>query len=171
MRTTLTALAASLLLALPVYAEDAHHPDQKTDAVPAAKAPVAPAVRSQAVQPLQQMQANVKKMDTQLKRIAKEKNEAERNRLLGEHLQTMRANMRLAGGMASGCPMMGGGMMGPGMMGGGMGMMMGPGAGMMMGPGDMMERMQQMEKRMDMMQMMMEQRDKPPSAPTPEPAK
>jgi len=38
---------------------------------------------------------------------------------------------------------------------------MSPGAGMMMGPGDMMERMQQMEKRMDMMQMMIEQRDKP----------
>jgi hypothetical protein len=30
-----------------------------------------------------------------------------------------------------------------------------------------MERMQQMEKRMDMMQMMLEQRDKPPSAPAP----
>jgi hypothetical protein len=84
-----------------------------------------------------------------LKRIAKEKNEAERNRLLDEHMQTMRENMMLAGGMASGCPMMGSGM------------------GMMMGPGDMMERMQQMEKRMDMMQMMLEQRDKPPSAPAP----
>lgn len=138
--TTLTALAASLLLALPAVAEEAHHPEQKTDAVQAAKP---------AAKPLQRMQTNVKKMDAQLKRIANEKNETERNRLLGEHMQTMRESMMLAGGMAAGCPMMGSGM----------GMMMGP--GMMMGSGDMAERMQQMEKRMDMMQMMMEQRDKP----------
>ncbi len=32
-----------------------------------------------------------------------------------------------------------------------------------MGPGDMMERMQQMEKRMDMMQMMLEQQGMPPA--------
>ena len=107
------------------------------------------------------MQTNVKKMDAQLKRIAKEKNDTERDRLLGEHMQTMRENMMLAGGMASGCPMMGSGMMGSGMMGSGM--------GMMMGQGDMTERMQQMDKRMDMMQMMMEQRDK--SSPMPAPAK
>lgn len=142
MRTTLTALAASLLLALPAVAEEAHHPEQKTDAVQTAKP---------AAKPLQQMQTNVKKMDAQLKRIANEKNEAERNRLLGEHMQTMRESMMLAGGMTGGCPMMGSGM----------GMMMGP--GVMTGSGDMAERMQQMEKRMDMMQMMMEQRDKPPA--------
>ncbi len=157
MKSTLTAIAASLLLALPAYAEDAHHPDQKTDAVPAAQTPATPTAKTPAAaQPLQQMQTNVKKMDAQLKRIAKEKNDTERNRLLGEHMQTMRENMMLAGGMASGCPMMGSGMMGSGM-------------GMMMGQGDMTERMQQMEKRMDMMQMMMEQRDK--SSPMPAPAK
>ena len=167
MRNTLTAIAASLLLALPAVAEEAHHPEQKTDAVPTAQAPATPAAKPPAAaQPVQQMQANLKKMDAQLQRIAKEKSEAERNLLLGEHMQTMRENMMLAGGMASGCPMMGSGMMG-----GGMGMMMGPGAGMTMGPGDMMGRMQQMEKRMDMMQMMMEQRDKPPSAPAPAAAK
>jgi hypothetical protein len=154
MRNTLTAIAASLLLALPAVAEEAHHPEQKTDAVPTTQAPATPAAKPPAAaQPVQQMQANVKKMDAQLKRIAKEKNEAERNRLLGEHMQTMRENMMLAGGMAGGCPMMGSGM----------GMMMGPGAGMMMGPGDMMERMQQMEKRMDMMQMMLEQQGMPPA--------
>jgi len=153
MRNTLTAIAASLLLALPAVAEEAHHPEQKTDAVPTTQAPATPAAKPPAAaQPVQQMQANVKKMDAQLKRIAKEKNEAERNRLLGEHMQTMRENMMLAGCMAGGCPMMGSGM----------GMMMGPGAGMMMGPGDMMERMQQMEKRMDMMQMMLEQQGMPP---------
>ena len=57
-----------------------------------------------------------------------------------KHMQTMRENMMLAGGMADGCPMMGSGM----------GMMMGPGAGMMMGSGDMM-------------QMMLEQQGKPPT--------
>lgn len=160
MNSTLTAIAASLLLALPAFAEEAHHPEQKTDTAPATTAPAAPTSKNQtAAQPLQQMQANVKKMDAQVKRIAKEKNDTERNRLLGEHMQTMRENMMLAGGMASGCPMMGSGM----------GMMMGPGAGMMMRPGDMTERMQQMEKRMDMMQMMMEQREK--SSPMPAPAK
>ncbi len=146
MRNTLTAIAASLLLALPAVAEEAHHPDQKTDAVPTAQAPAMPTA---AAQPVQQMQANVRKMDTQLKRSAKEKNEAERNRLLAEHMQTMRENMMLAGGMAGGSPMMGSGM------------------GMMMCSGDMAEPMQQMEKRMDMMQMMMERRSKPPAAPGP----
>ena len=75
MKSTLSAIAASLLLALPVYAEEAHHLDQKTDAVPAAKA---------APQPLRQMQDNIEKMDAQLKRIAEEKSESERNRLFGE---------------------------------------------------------------------------------------
>ena len=146
MRKTLTTIAAFLLLALPTVAEEAHHPDQKTDAVPSAQAPATLVATAPAVaQPVQQMQASVKKMDAQLKRIAEEKSETERNRLLAEHMQTMRENMMLAGGMADSCPMMGSGM------------------GMMMGSGDMMESMQQMEKRMDMMQMMMEQQGKPPT--------
>ena len=89
MRNTLTAIVASLLLALPAVAEDAHHPDQKTNAVPTAQAPETPAATPPpaAAQPAQQMRANVKTMDAQLKHIATEKNEAERNRLLAEHMQ------------------------------------------------------------------------------------
>ncbi len=61
MRNTLTAIAASLLLALPAVAEEAHHPDQKTDAVPTAQAPAMPTAKpTAAVQPVQQIE---KRMD------------------------------------------------------------------------------------------------------------
>jgi hypothetical protein len=73
----------------------------------------------------------------------------------------MNENMKLAGGMHAGmmnCPMMEHGKMEHGKMGqSGMGMM----GGGMMGDGGQSggsaERMQQMEKRMDMMQLMLEQ--------------
>jgi hypothetical protein len=104
-------------------------------------------------------------MQTQLDKIGRAKNSQERQRLLQEHMQTMRENMMLGKGVMSdmmGCPMMKGGMMGDGMMGGGMGMMGGGTA-----PDAAMNRMNMMEKRMDMMQMMMEQMTKSQVQPMP----
>jgi len=148
MNKTLIAIAMTLALATPALAEDAHHPDQ------------APAAAAQATEKaVPKMQENVKKMEDQLERLAAAKTPEERQKLLMEHMQTMRENMMMGQQIAmgdKGCPMMG-------MMGGGMGMGMMGGGAMMMGPGGaggdaepMMNRMQQMERRMDMMQMMME---------------
>jgi hypothetical protein len=135
-------LASGVLVLQPALADDAHHPDQKAGAATPA-----------ADQTIQKMQANTKKMEGQLEKLAKNKDPKERQQLLQQHMQTMMQNAAMAKGMMSmDCPMMSGGM-DMGMMGqGGMGMM---GGG---GPQDpMTNRMQMMEKRMDMMQMMIEQ--------------
>jgi len=161
MNKTLTALAVALALASPAHAVDEHHPDQP----PAASAPAPEQV-------VPKMQENATKMQVQLDRLAAAKSPEERQKLLAEHMQTMRENMMLGQQLAMGgndCPMMN-------MMGGNMGMMgmMGRG-GMMMGPGGpagdpdiMMNRMQQMERRMDMMQMMMERQLGGPRGPAPQ---
>jgi hypothetical protein len=130
-------------LAFPAFAEEAHHPEQ------AGKGPVAEVTTpaSAAAPTVKKMQDNARKMQVQLERIAKTKNAAERERLVGEHMQTMHENLQLARGLGApgmGCPMMGMGMMGGDA-----------------GAEPMMGRMQQLEKRMDMMQMMMEQMAKP----------
>jgi hypothetical protein len=102
-------------------------------------------------------------MQQQMDRIRQTKDPKERQKLLQEHMQSMQEGMSMMRGM--GGPMMMGMMggqkdaMGPGMMGGGQKGGMGPG---MMGGGPMagMDPKQQQEftqRRMDMMQMMMEQ--------------
>jgi len=152
----MTAIAAALAFSAPVFAEEAHHPEKAGEAT---SAPAQPAPQ------VKKMQDNVKKMPAQLDRIAKAKTAEARQKAMAEHMQTMQENMKMAhemkAGMIMDCPMMAGGMMGKGgmgMMGGGM---MGKGGMGMMGggaaPADAPDRMQQMEKRMDMMQMMMEQ--------------
>jgi hypothetical protein len=147
-------LASGLLALPPALAVDAHHPDQKTGtAAPAAD------------QTIRNMQANTRKMQAQLEKIAQSKDPGERQMLMQEHMKTMQENVTMGKSMMGmDCPMMSGGM---GM--GGMGMMGGGGMGMMggMGPDAMTERMQMMEKRMDMMQMMMEQMSKGQPAPMP----
>ena len=162
MKSTLSILAASLLLAFSAHAEEAHHPDEKAAAA-VAKTPAQPDGEV-----VKKMQGNVKKMQTQIDRLAKAKTAVERQKLLAEHMQTMRENMMMGKTMAGSgmdCPMMEGGM---GMMGKkGMGMMGRGGEGAEQEK--MMGHMQQMEKRMDMMQMMMEQMNK--SQPMPMPAK
>lgn len=151
MKKTLSVIATSMMLAFAVHAEDAHHPEQKTDAT-VAKAADQPSVTSG--EAIKKMQGNVKKMRSQLDRIGKAKSDEERQRLMAEHMQTLRENMMAAKGMmgeGAACSMMKGGKGGMA----GMGMMKdqgGEGSGHDAG----MERMQQMEKRMDMMQMMME---------------
>ena len=139
-KLAITVIAASLAFATPAFAEEAHHPEKAQGAA------AAPAV------PVKKMQDNVKKMHAQLERIGKAKNDAERQKLMAEHMQTMQENMMAAKGM------MGDGMMGCSMMKDGMGMMP-PGQSADAAP--TAQRMQQMEKRMDMMQTMMEQMGKP----------
>jgi len=137
MRKTLTILVASMALIFAAHAEDAHHSEQKTDA----------AVAKPVVQPsgeaIKKMQDNVKKMRSQLDRISKAKTDEERQKLIAEHMQTIRENMMAAKGM----------------MGEGMACAMGnDGKGGMAGMGmmqTMMGHMQMMRKDMDMMRMMM----------------
>jgi hypothetical protein len=152
---TFSAIAASIVLAMPVFAEESHHPT----AQPGAGQPAQARPDGKTVQ---KMQDNLGRMRTQLERLAKAKTAEERQKLMDEHMQTMQENMKMASGMRAGmmdCPMMEGGMMGKG----GMGMMGGN------SPDAMAKHMERMEKRMDMMQMMMEQMTK--SASTPMPAK
>ncbi len=144
-KITMTAIAASLAFSVPVFANDAHHPEK------------APDVKSAPVQPAQQvkkMQDNVKKMQGQLDRIAKAKTDEDRQTAMAEHMRTMKENMSMASEMQGGkmeCPMMGGGMMGKG----GMDKMDAP------------DRMQKMEKRMDMMEQKMQSHDGVTSMPAP----
>jgi len=168
--TLLFAILTALALSVPyAIADDAHHPDQPKPQSATTAAPAAPA---SADKPVRAMKENTRKMQTQLDKIGRAKNPQERQKLLQEHMQAMRENMMLGKGMMDdmmGCPMMKGGMMGEGMgmgmMGGGMGMM---GEGKAGAPPDaMMNRMNMMEKRMDMMQMMMEQITKPQGQPMP----
>jgi len=144
-RHALAALALSLTLTQTAAADDAHHPERAMP--PAATA-----------NPVDTMQRNADMMRAQLEAIAAAKEPAEQQKLLAEHMLTMRENMMLGQQMMAGqagCPMMGGAG-GMGMMGsvGGMGMMGGMPADTV--PADMGWRLQQMERRMDMMQMMME---------------
>jgi hypothetical protein len=144
-KLAMSAIAASLAFATPAFADDTHHPEKGQEAKVASAKPAAKTAPT-----VQKMQDNVKKMQAQLDRIAKAKTDEERQMAMAEHMQTMQENMKLARGMQAGmmdCPMMEGGMMGKG----GMGMMEDAAQ-----PGGSSERMQQIEKRMDMMQMMME---------------
>ncbi|MEN9395581.1 MAG: hypothetical protein RLZ81_111 [Pseudomonadota bacterium] len=153
---TITALIAAVALALPAWADDTHHPEK------AAAGKAAPsAAATQPAQAVPKMRGNVKKMQAQLERIAKAPTDEARQKAIAEHMQTMHENMQMARGMqgpAMGCPMMDGAMMGKGMM-HGEGGMMGKGGMGMMGSGapadGAADPMQQMDKRMEMMQEMM----------------
>lgn len=109
------------------------------------------------------MQENMEQMNELMQSIHQETSVEKRQELMQEHMDLMQRYMyRMHGGM------MGSGMMGPGMM-GGAGMMSGQNQGMMgqgrsAGAGDQElpamtqgQRVQQLEQRMDQMQLMMEQ--------------
>jgi len=168
-------VSAAWLLAVPVaWAVDEHHPDQ--NAGPAAAAP--PVSAKDTEKALQQMKQNADKLRAQTDRILKTKDPAERRRLLQEHAQTLRASLATTVAAMGGRPRSGetaGGMMGHGTMGGEMMdcpmMDQKMGGGMMDCPmmSDMMggagggaanqaitDRLNQMEKRLDVMQMMIE---------------
>jgi hypothetical protein len=94
-----------------------------------------------------QMQEKMKAMQAQMDTIHKTTDPKERQKLMQAHMQAMQENMKAMHGM--GGPMMkDGGEHG--------GMMMGDKKGAMK-DGDMNKRQEMTEKRMDMMQMMMEQ--------------
>ena len=107
-------------------------------------APAKPAMGMDKQMP--QMQENMKKMQQQMEKFQATTDPKERQKLMQEHMQTMQENMKAMHGMG-----------GPMMMGGDRhgGMAMGAHKGM--ADGDMMKHHDMMEKRMDMMQMMMEQ--------------
>jgi hypothetical protein len=124
---TLSALAAALALATPAFACDSHHPMMAAQASQAASA--APSTR----QIVQKMQSSVKKMPSQLARIAKAKTDEARQQALEAYMLTLLENMELAHSLqpeAMNCEGMAG--MGEGMMKhpamgqGGMGMMGSP---------------------------------------------
>src|ERR1035437_3481354 len=159
MRKTLSiAIVAGRVWAFPAAAVDEHHPEQQK----AASTPNAPndAKTQQKLVPAASksdstdaqhgmpmgMMGNMEKMQQQMEKIQATTDPKERQKLMQEHMQSMQENMKAMRGMG-----------GPMMMGSGQ-----PG-GMPMGDhkdmkgGDMMKHHDMMEKRMNMMQMMMEQ--------------
>lgn len=94
---SIIAIALSLTLAAPAFANDEHHPE-KAAAVQAA--PVSsPATPTATVR---KMQGNLKKMQAQLDRAAKAKSDDERQKVMAEHVRTMQENMQLASHMQEG---------------------------------------------------------------------
>ena len=146
----ISSVAAVLFMgASGVYADDAHHPDQQ-----GRTGKVAVPASADDEQVTQKMQENEKKMRARLDKLRKTKDPEERQKLMMEYMQTMHENMMLGRSMMHGmmdCTMMKGGMMGEGEAGA--------------SPDAMMDRMNRMEKRMDMMQMMMEQMTKSQTPP------
>ena len=109
--------------------------------------PAKPAMSMEMNKQMPQMQENMKKMQQQMEKIRATSDPKERQKLMQEHMQAMQENMKTMHGMG-GPMMMGGDQRG--------GKMMADKKGGM-AEGDMMKRHEMMEKRMDMMQMMMEQ--------------
>ena len=144
-KTKLAILALSLGLSAPVFADDAHHPEKAPGAKPAEATAPAPKPSTDA----KDLEANAAKLQAQAKRIAKAKPGPERDKLVAEHMHSLREGMGMAKGMMSGMKMEGCPMMES--MPGGMGMMGHGGEGQEA----MMSRMQQLEKRMDMMEQML----------------
>lgn len=161
--------AVMVLLAANGWANDAHHPDKDNKpaaasasqaAKPAPMAAARPAADTE--QQFAQAQDHIKKMLTQMEQIRQTKDPKERQRLMAAHLQTMQQSAQamrpMGGGMMMdmmNCSMMDkkGGASSMGMMGSQGCMMMGKSAA----KPDTGKRVDAMEKRMDMMQMMMDQ--------------
>lgn len=145
-RISIIACTAAILATPVSYAVDEHHPDK---ASPPSKA--APTAKSQASdKSTAQMQEHMKRMQDIMAKLQKTTDPAERQKLMAEHTKEMQEGMQLmrsmGGGMMQG--MMGGGMMSDAPKGGAG--KPGMGGGAPISP-------EMMERRMDMMQMMMEQ--------------
>lgn len=105
-RISLSVLMLCMALSVPVLADDAHHPEKAPGGQAATAEKPAPKPAADGVKALQ---ANVDKMQKQVKQIAKAKSDKERDRLLDEHMKTMHDSMMTAKGMHAGmdgCPMM-----------------------------------------------------------------
>lgn len=119
-------------------------------------APAKPETSMQMDAETSRMQESMTKMQSQMDKIRATTDPEARRKLMQEHMQTMQDNMTMMGQMNKPMKMDGG--PGAGMAMGGDKAKAGdkPMMGGMMG-GDMMQRYQMMEKRMEMMHMMMEQ--------------
>lgn len=153
--TILAAVASMSVAAMPLYAVDEHHPEKAQQATSVPK----PAATEKSAEPaadpqIGQMQETRRKLQELMGKIRQTSDPVERRKLLQEHMRTMQEGMKQMRGMGGGM-MMG---MGSGGKQGGMMMGMGsgdkPGGGMMMG--DMMKAHGMMERRMEMMETMME---------------
>ncbi len=140
--TILTAATCLSLMAMPLYADDAHHPEKAQKMTGAKTAPAKSAKEEEAAaQHIKPAQETMRKLQDQMGKIRQAKDPGERQKLMQEHMQTMQEGMKHLRGM------------------GGMKMMdMGQEkqGGMMMGDG-MMKMHDMMKMRMEMMEMMMEQ--------------
>lgn len=137
-RTSALALALCLGFAAPVFAEAAYHPEQAPGGRQNAPAKTASDT-------IKAMQANVAKMQGQLRRLARAKSDEQRQGIVVEHMQTLHESMMLAEGLSGGmdgCPMM------EGMMGNKGGMSMPGMGGQAPGADERMQRMEMMEKMM-----------------------
>ncbi len=139
MKMTVLGIAlAGMLLVPTAYGVDEHHPEK---AAPAAKAPKTQAGPQADDKAIAQMQGQMKKMQDIMARMQQTTDPADRQKLMTEHMQAMEEGMKTMRGMS-------------GTMRGMMGRKEGAGTGMG-GAGPMSPEM--MERRVNMMQMMMEQ--------------
>ena len=148
MKKFLLVIAASLMPMVSAYAEYSHHPDSDTGTT------VSKPAQQVGGESIKQMQNQVMKMKSLLERYGKTTSNEDHQKLMSEYLQALQENMMtvkaMMGGEGMPCFMMGSVRV------------EGQESGMLMG------RMRQMEKRMDMMQMMMERMNNPAVVPTPE---
>ena len=128
----LVIVSTMALLGSTAWAEDAHHPEA---AASAAKAPKAAATKAAPAKPV--AKESMKKMDQQMMdmramhdKMMNAKTPEERSALMTEHMKAMQGGMAMMGGMA--------------------------GAGKDGMPSDMATHHQMMEKRMEMMETMMQ---------------
>ena len=136
--TTLAFAACLSMTAMPLYADDAHHPGEAQQAADAKAAAGQPAAGQQVKRARETMQ----KLQDQMGQIRQTSDPGERRKLMHEHMQTMQEGMKQMRGMKMMCMAQGGKQ-----------------GGMMMG-GDMMKMhdMQgMMETRMEMMETMIGQ--------------
>ncbi|WP_066710684.1 hypothetical protein [Curvibacter delicatus] len=168
---SLMACLATLSLAAQPDSQDheAHHPADAASAPKKSKAPAAkpPVTKPSASKPSAGTKQKVDQMDKQMtvmsemhQKMMGAKTPEERSALMGEHMKVMQDGMSMMNMMKVS------GMAGAGMGGGGMG---GSGMGGSQDnksmPGNMEDRQQMTEKRMDMMQMMMQMMMDTQSAP------
>ncbi len=123
--------------------------------------PAKPATSMDMDKHMSQMQQNMKTMQVQMEKLRTTTDPNERQKLMQEHMQSMQESMKTMRNMG-----------GPMMMGSGQsGSMMAMGRQKDMAGGEMMQHQAMMEKRMDVMQMMMEQMLQHDQAMAPLPAK
>ena len=147
-KTTMNfSIAAAAIVAFALSAPIVSAQEMLTSAKPDVPAPARPAMNMDMESRMSQMQEKMKSMQAQMDGIHSTTDANERQKLMHEHMLAMQDNMKALYAM-SGPMMKGGGEPG--------GVMFGPIKSDMAG-GDTMKHHEMIEKRMDMMQMMMEQ--------------